>query len=200
MVEQFINEKGQLSYRFRYATDDDSNPPMHALAQWVKIAQEGDEFFPRIAANKKENEFLEPEIEWQDSNAKRILHGDTMNGLVPKEARDQQNKSTMLSRDICDMHPEEHHLHDCKKFSSRLSRLRKAIKKLNSRAEDDKRAFDIYVANHPVSLFSSKGHIQCQALEICHDRSTFDDGRCGYLENVSVTQTGGIQGLCHCGT
>ena len=41
LVEQFINEKGQLSYRFRHATGDDSNPPMHALAQWVKIAQEG---------------------------------------------------------------------------------------------------------------------------------------------------------------
>ena len=57
LLEQFINTKGQLSCRFRYAADDNNNPPMHALAQWVKTAQEGDEFFPRIAANKKENEF-----------------------------------------------------------------------------------------------------------------------------------------------
>ena len=85
-----------------------------------------------------------------------------MNGLVPKEAKDQQNKSTMRLRDICNMHPEEHHLHDCRKFSSRLSRLRKKIRNLNSRAEDDQRAFDLFVANHPVSLVSSKGCIQWQ--------------------------------------
>ena len=58
LAEQFTNNKGQLTCRFRHAGDaHDNNPPMHALAQWVKTAQEGDELFPRIAANKKENEF-----------------------------------------------------------------------------------------------------------------------------------------------
>ena len=61
LAEQFTNTKGQLTCRLRCAADADNNPPMHALAQWVKTAQEGDEFFPRIAANMKENEFLEPD-------------------------------------------------------------------------------------------------------------------------------------------
>ena len=61
---------------------------------------------------------------WKDSKAKRILHKDIMKGLVLKEAKDTQNRSTMKLQDVCNVHPEECHQHDCKKFSGRLSNLR----------------------------------------------------------------------------
>ena len=69
-------------------------------ARGVKLVQEGhaDDFFedvqqPRTNANK--SQFVESGIKWQDSKARKILYNDIVKNLIPLEAKDTQNKSTM---------------------------------------------------------------------------------------------------------
>ena len=173
LVEQFTNEKGKVCYRFRCTMDaEDGDSGLSCLAHWVRILQEGDQqdLFDPIQRMQKhsDDKFIEPKIKWTDSKAKRILCKDVMNGLVPRFARDEQNKSTMPLKDICNMHPDEYHHYDYNKFSSRLSGIRKSIEKKTDRATADQIAFDLYVANHNVSLFSAKGYIQWQGSDVQH--------------------------------
>jgi hypothetical protein len=46
-----------------------------------------------------------------------------------------------------------------------LSSIRKTIRELNNRASDDEVAFQRYIANHPVAIFSHKGYPRWQDAE-----------------------------------
>ena len=167
LVEQYFDNKGKKYYRFRYVMDSPDAPLMHALAHWVRIVEEAraQDFFEIPTGNNQQankNAFIESSIPWQDSKARHILYNDIVKNIVPINARDENNKSTMKLKDIYNMHPEEYHQYAYSKFSSRLSNLRKIVKTNTDRARSDKAAFDRYVANHSVSMFSAKGFIQWQ--------------------------------------
>jgi hypothetical protein len=85
---------------------------------------------PRKNSNKvKPAEEPEPKIAWKESEAKRLLYKDIMEGLIPLEGTDDKGKSTMPLRDIYMMRPQySDYLYE--KFSSRLSGLRKTIKEV----------------------------------------------------------------------
>ena len=105
----------------------------------------------------------EPKVKWGKSKARKLLCVDIMEGRAPRSSRENGR----LTRGLEDTHNsrEEFKKHHHSKFSSRLGRLRKSIDDLMSRKDLDQQAFDNYVANHPVSHFSHKGHIQWQGSE-----------------------------------
>jgi len=117
---------------------------------------------------KKEEEKKEPEepdIKWEDSNAKALLRKDIIDGIVPLEAKDDQNESTMPLFDIYNSRIE---FADYKyeKFSSRLSSLRNTLANEFDRVALDQAAFDNYKKNHPVLTgFSRLGLIEWQGSE-----------------------------------
>jgi hypothetical protein len=94
-----------------------------------------------------------------------LLYNAIKEGIVPLEAKDSSNKSTMPLKDIYNLHPTEFSKYHYSKFSSRLSSLRKTIKECNGRAVLDQEAFDDFIARHPVSLYSHKGYIQWQGSD-----------------------------------
>jgi hypothetical protein len=59
----------------------------------------------------------------------------------------------------------EYAVYDYDKFSRRLAAIRSQIKILETRAQVDQQAFDTFVANHPISLYSQKGYIQWQGSD-----------------------------------
>jgi|688.fasta_scaffold477171_1 hypothetical protein len=103
----------------------------------------------------------EPKIKWKDSKAKSLLHDDILNGIVPLKATDADNRSTGKLLDIYNMHP-EYAEYSYKKFSSRLSSIRKTISVNKSRAEDDRIALAKYIHNHAVSTVSHHGYTEWQ--------------------------------------
>ena len=113
---------------------------------------------------KKPKTFKEPKITWRNSEARELLYNDIRFERIPSEAKDANGQSTMLLRDIYAMHL-EYSDYDYKKFSGRLSNLRKIVIKCNDRAEDDQTAFDQYTSCHEPSYFSYKGYIQWQGSD-----------------------------------
>ena len=148
-------------YRFYLRADNDNGnedaPVLHASCRYVKVTVEGDQslFF---------NQNKEPQISWEKSKAKKILYNDIINGNVPLESKFEDNTSTMKLQDIYLMRP-EYAQYDYKKFSSRLSSLRKTISANQERAEDDQDAFELFVQNNPISYYSHKGYIQWQGSD-----------------------------------
>ena len=88
-------------------------------------------------------------------DAERILHNFILEGVVPIEGGD------MPLKDICLLHT-EFTLHDCNRFSGRLSSSRNKMKKLNKRAAADLLAFERHKANHEPAERSLKGCVQWQ--------------------------------------
>jgi hypothetical protein len=160
LLDQFSDSSGEY-YCFRYASGGDGQV-LHALRRWVRIEEEGEDLFDGQAnVERKKKSFKEPKTKWKDSSARRQLYKDIKEGRVPLDATDQDGKSTMQLRDIYSMHL-EYAEYDYDKFSSRLGSLRKIIKEKNSRAEKDKKAFDLFTGSHTASLSSAKGYIQWQ--------------------------------------
>ena len=62
------------------------------------------------------------------------------------------------------MHP-EYALWDFDAFPCQLAGIRKIIKNRNARAEDDQAAFDKFVKNNEISIFSHQGFIQWQGSD-----------------------------------
>jgi hypothetical protein len=81
--------------------------------------------------------FIEPDVKWKESKAKRLLYKDIVEGKVPPDATDADGRSTMHLSEIYVMHPEFAE-YDYKKFSSRLSSLRAAIVKEKTAKENEK--------------------------------------------------------------
>ncbi len=81
----------------------------------------------------------EPKIKWLDSKARKLLYQDVMNGIVPLKGKDDGNKSTGKLKDILyAMRPEEFAEYDDKKFSGRLSSIRKTVLLSKSRLKSDR--------------------------------------------------------------
>lgn len=149
-------------YTFCYSHDNESGntdiPILTGSCRFVKIVKEGDEtqFFSKT--------YEEPNIPWGDSKAKRLLYTDLMNGNVPLESKDENNRQTMPLRDIYLMRP-EYAEYLFSKFSSRLSSLRKTAQANNRRAVSDQEAFDLFVQNNPISYYTRNGYTQWQGSE-----------------------------------
>lgn len=108
----------------------------------------------------------EPKPRWSKSKAHKllVLHLDTIQGRMPRVAKDESGKLTGKLKEIHasrDKFKAHHH----PKFSSRLGSLRKQVKEKETRKQLDQDAHNNYCANHPVSLFSAKGYIQWQGLD-----------------------------------
>jgi hypothetical protein len=90
-------------------------------------------------AKKKaaKEKFIEPDVKWKNSKAKRLLYKDIVEGEVPPDATDADGRSTMQLSVIYLMHPEFAE-YDYEKFSSRLSSLRAAIVKEKTAKESAK--------------------------------------------------------------
>jgi hypothetical protein len=86
--------------------------------------------------------FIEPDVKWKESKAKRLLYKDIVEGKVPPDATDADGRSTMQLSDIYVMHPEFAE-YDYAKFSSRLSSLRAAIVKEKATAKENEKFKDI---------------------------------------------------------
>jgi hypothetical protein len=80
--------------------------------------------------------FIEPDVKWKESKAKRLLYKDIVEGKVPPDATGADGQSTMQLSDIYLMHPEFAE-YDYKKFSSRLSSLRASIVKEKTAKENE---------------------------------------------------------------
>ena len=118
---------------------------------------------PSTSHELQEISFKEPDIKWENSEAKKILYQDLLNGHVPLEAR-ANGKSTTKLQDIYAMHP-EYSLYSYRQFSSRLRSLRTTAKRTLTRKTNDMNAFKICVQNHAPSFFSKKGYIQWQGSD-----------------------------------
>jgi hypothetical protein len=114
---------------------------------------------------KRKEKFKESKTKWGKSKARDLLYKDLRDGNIPRQALDEHGRSTMRLEDVFQMHPELHKLHDRKKFSSRLSELRKVHDECMFCAEIDQEAFEKCRKNHQPSLFSHKGHPEWQGSE-----------------------------------
>ena len=103
------------------------------------MTEEGD--VERLFDDEGEGE--DGRIKWADSEARRLLYEDVKNGDID---------DTMAVKDVYVQRP-EFAAYDFEKFSSRLKTIKSSINKLKARADDDERAFQQYVSNHPISLY-----------------------------------------------
>ena len=102
------------------------------------------------------------EPKWKDSEARKLLYQDVLDGVVPLQAKDAQGRTTMKLKEIFSMH-QEYSLFDYDKFSRRVSSIRAIVKKNKERSASDEQAFNTFVQNHDVSYFSNRGgYIQWQ--------------------------------------
>jgi hypothetical protein len=76
----------------------------------------------------------------------------------------EKNEDDFTDMDVYTSRP-EFAAYDWDKFSNRIKALRDIVQLNNSRAVDDQAAFDNFVANNPVSYYSSKGYIQWQGSD-----------------------------------
>ena len=95
-------------------------------------------------------------IKWLKSKAWELLLKDLFDGVVPLNAKDENNKTTMPLKTIYKMRPEfQKYLY--KNFLCRLASLREIVKKMFNRARDDKKVSNTFCDNHEVPLFSKSG-------------------------------------------
>ena len=187
LADRFMNEKGTVCYRFKYPLDDDTQPLMFATAHYAKVVKEGerslffDELPVRNKTTKQEKKFIEPKITWRKSIARKKLYKDVHNGVIPLESKEGGNNKMKLG-DIYNMHP-EYSAYDYKRFSQRVSKIRHQIQEEFGRADEDQEAFDLFVQNNEVSLFSKKGYIQWQGSE--SQRLLWDDIEAGKLQEFA---------------
>ena len=149
-----MNRKQQLCYTFSLG----GGVECHAVASHFKVLEEGrkEDLFDDPGPEEEERDADNvKKTKWRNSKAKRLLYHCLLDGTVPMEG------GTMNIEDVYLLYP-DFALYSFDKFEGRLERLRKKIKELDSRAEADLAAFNIYKANHKSALFSHKGYIQWQ--------------------------------------
>ena len=94
----------------------------------------------------------EPAIPWADSKARALIVQDLANGVIPMEP-----DKSMPTQEIFTSHPELAE-YGYRLFSSRLSSLRKIVKRDMSRANSDKERFKNFKANNITHSFSVRGY------------------------------------------
>jgi hypothetical protein len=152
-----VNRKQQVCFTFNL-----NGTLCHAVQSHFNIEEEGkrEDLFDPPEREIETNNFKEPKIKWQKSKAKKDLYNLIMEGVISDDPSDH---STLIE-DIYYM-SDEFQKYSFEKFEGRLKALRKKIQSLNTRAEEDERAFEIYKKNHAPALFSHKGYIQWQGSE-----------------------------------
>ena len=182
LVDKFVNEKGKLCYRFKYPLSNNEEL-MFATARYVKVTREGEPslFFDEPVAPKRRTKFVEPSVKWRNSVAKMKLYEDVNTGKVPIDSKEQGNNRMSLKQ-IYLMHP-EYADYDFQKFSNRLSSIRKTVTELKDRAVEDQKAFDLFVRNNEVSLFSYGGYIEWQGSR--SQQLLLEDIEAGKLEEYA---------------
>jgi hypothetical protein len=153
LVDRFENEKGAEVYSFRYANDDSDGLLLQSTTRYVKIIEEGE----KEAFFDDDGEGEEGKVKWKDSEARRLLYNDIRGRVLPLESKHEDGTPTMTLQEIY-VSRAEFAAYDYNKFSSRLATIRGIIKQLEKRADDDNAAFELYVANHPVSRYDRNGH------------------------------------------
>lgn len=116
------------------------------------------------ATTKKKETWSEPKPKWGKSKARKLLYKDIFDGTVPIKAKDDKGKFTAKLADIYNSREEFKQYH-YSKFSSRLGALRKTVADKLKRKALDQEAYDRYLSNHEVALFSHKGYIQWQGSD-----------------------------------
>ena len=163
---QSIDIKGKSVVCYICKLEGREDVLLHAPKSRFKLEANGPEesyFVPLTKAEKEEEidkaasgRFIELKTKWAKSAAKKILYNLIMDGSIPDD--DDESEDLQL---IYMMH-EEFAKYDYYKFKERLSRMRQKIHDLNTRADDDWKAYQMYVSNHEPAHFSSKGYIQWQ--------------------------------------
>lgn len=100
------------------------------------------------------------EKKWNQSEARKLLFQDLSDGSIPLQA---SNGPT--TRDIYNMRPEYSET-DFSKFGRRLYDLRKKVRSMKSRAEQDQLALERYCKNHIPSATSRHGYAQYQGSQV----------------------------------
>ena len=157
IVEDRYSEDDKWYYRLRYFDDEPGLTSLYAHHRYVAITKEGDKslFFDEQQITKGE----EPKIKWSKSTARRLLYRDVKEGMVSLEQLDDPSIDQIYI-----MHP-QYAEYSHAKFPGRLKSIQNTITKLNSRAEDDQKSFDLFVKNNEISYHNSKGFIQWQGSE-----------------------------------
>lgn len=104
----------------------------------------------------------EPKISWAKSKARALLYNDITCGNVPLNQKEDGRRMKLI--DIYNLRPEFQE-YSYKKFSSRVSSLRRTIRNAYDRASWDQEAFTNFVSNHQPAFFSHKGYIQWQGSD-----------------------------------
>jgi hypothetical protein len=176
-----INKKQQEFFVFLCLDGPASNTIGYSVRSHIVITEEGNRadffFSDDVAAaekRQKEENFIEPKIKWRKSQAKKLLHAAIIDGKVPENALDNDGNEIMKLEEIYGLH-QEFLLYDFTKFAARLASVRADILSNKDRSLDDMSAFELYLLNHNVSLYSRKGYIQWQG----------SDAQCCLLEDIS---------------
>ena len=180
IITDRIEENGKHRFLFHFDGADETQL-LNGSIRYVTIVSEGEPslFFDVIESNNNNTtnnnsnnnnttnsngkKFVEPKISWAKSRARKLLYTDVKQEKIPLDAKVNGQRTTN-NNDVYLMH-EEYLMWDYKKFSGRLAGVRKIIKRKNTRADEDRAAFDKFVENNPVSYFSHKGYIQWQGSE-----------------------------------
>ena len=153
LVDEIDDEQGKPCYQFRFVGSAPDGAVLYANKRYVKVIEEGEDdgFFEEAGEGE------ESKVKWADSQAKQVLYQDIING----EYQDKNGNLSMSIQEIYMSRP-EFAAYDDKKFPSRLTAIRKAVKTSLNRKSADEEAFNIFKDKHPVSMFSHKGFIQWQ--------------------------------------
>jgi len=185
-----VNRKQQVCFLF-----SSDGIEYHAVQNHFKIEEEGDEsgfFFPEEAARAKKKEeqaikiaFQEPKKKWRHSNAKQILCELLRDGTIPMDQYDKNGNETMKIEEIYHL-SDQFLLYDPEKFEERLQKVRDNINELDKRADEDRKAFDIYKKKHDVAEFTPHGYIQWQGSDA--QELIWDDIHAGKLDSMTPQQ------------
>ena len=161
-ISEKVNKKQQQCFEFRFL--DGREGLGHAVKTHFIVISEGNRatFFnpDDIEASKREEDeanFVEPNIIWRKSLAKKLLKKAIVDGVVSEEATGEPGELEA----IYGIHL-EFAAYDFGKFAARLARVREEFKNNTDRAVKDLDAFDNYISNHVVSVVSRKGYPQWQ--------------------------------------
>lgn len=155
--EMEVNKKYQMCYTFKLVGDDENI--YHAVKSHVRIEEEGPkkDLFDPAGRDLETNAFKEPKIKWRKSLAKELLYERIIDGSIPLDPADE----SMSLEEIYSVEA-EFNKYSFEQFGDRLNKLRENIIGNTKRADEDLAAFENYIENHEVSLFSHKGYAQWQ--------------------------------------
>jgi hypothetical protein len=179
-----VNKKEQVCFSFLL-----NGVEHYAVKRYFSVIKEGEEsafFFPEEAAKAKveddKKNFQEPKKKWRHSKAKKILYELLRDGTIPIEKYDVNEAEIMAIEDIFAL-SDQFLLYDPNKFEERLQSLRDHVRYLDDRAENDRKAFEVYKKLHKAASHTPHGYIQWQGSGA--QELIWDDIHDGKLESMT---------------